>query len=429
MTDRETRTLPSFVWVAVIASVTLHFVSAVLTVSKVEYQWLGIRTMLASSATAIAWTVVLVIAIAHLGRRLIGVAAIGARIAMWALVVSLAVLVFREVYSAMDKLDRDVDQIYWYGRWAVGLVATTGLIIAASGSRALMIAGGALALLQELPPIAWQKLSSVIGTDYVWFRFLSMIMVVVGSIGWVLLLYGATRGTETPLPSLAIRGLRLAARGVWLRVIAAITSVCVTFMMFAASHGSGKAIEVALVAALVVNMLSFAMFGIGAIQVACSNLDGVPRFALGAAGVLSLWCGALMLMQIPWLYAVMTDSQSFGGIDFLDALSIAQPIVATLSAALLTGGIAAFATARGDSGGLGRQARSAGVAFVCLMLFSLFAQYGLSRGTSSDAGGAMVMLLAAVCALIAQVALAQLCSAASNAIDSEPSIPTATLQP
>ncbi|HEV7554089.1 MAG TPA: hypothetical protein VGO00_01475, partial [Kofleriaceae bacterium] len=141
---------------------------------------------------------------------------------------------------------------------------------------------------------------------------------------------------------------------------------------------------------------------------------------------LALWCGSLMFIQAPSFYSMMAGgSHSAYHGDFLDALSIAQPLVATLSAALLAGGIAAFANARGDSGGLGHQARSAGVAFVCLTLFGLIAQHVLIREVTTVAGAAMVLLLAAVCALIAQVALAQLCTAASTSIDSEPTIPTA----
>ena len=428
MTEGEPRQLPSFVWIAMIANIALHLANLLVVAADARLGWLGARVMVASNAMTIATMIVLGLAIAHLGRRLIGAAAIGARVATWAIAGSVALFVVRQIYAAIHtSYDADVTEVLWYVRWVIGLTATIGLIIAANRSRGLMIAGGAIALVQDLPPIVWEKISHVTEPHSDWFSVLNLGVVALGTTGTMLLLYAAAR-TETPLPSLAIRGFRLASRGVWLRVIAAITGVCATFLMFSASHGSGKAIEVALVAALIVNMLSFAMFGIGAIQVACANLDGMPRFVLGAAGVLALWCCGVMSMQPAALYRAMND-RGFLDSDFFDALSIAQPLIATLSAALLAGGIAVFASARGDSGGLGRQARSAGVVFVCLMLFSLLAQYGLIRGASSMGGAAMVMLLAAVCGLIAQVALAQLCTAASNAIDSEPVIPTAIVRP
>jgi hypothetical protein len=430
MTDRETRAIPSFVWVAVIATVALHLAEMAMLVAKTDWLWLGMRVQLATEAMGPVMGIVVGLAIAHLGRRLTGAAAIGARIAAWAIAVSIGLYLVRAVYEAFDQpYDRDLYEVFWYAKWIVGLTVTIGLIVAARNSRTLMIVGGVLALLVNLPPIAWEKLSEAMrGEEHNWIEALDMLVIACGASGWLILLHGAAR-TETPLPSLAIRGFRLASRGVWLRVIAAIAGVCVTFMMFTANHGSGKGIQTALLAALVVTMLSFAMFGIGAIQVACAKLDGMPRFALGLAGVLSLWCAGLMSFQGRWFLRWTSMRSALFDDNFIGSFSIALPLVGTLAAALLAGGVAVFANAKGDAGGLGRQARSAGIAIVCLMVFGLVAQYGLIRAASSALGAAMVMLLAAVCVLIAQVALAQLCSAASNAIESEPVIPTATVRP
>jgi hypothetical protein len=429
MTERETRQLPSFVWVALIASAALHAINAVVFTRGFDFGWLGMRSIVAANALSITAIVVTGVAIVQLRRRLVGVAAVGAQIAMWAVVATVCAFAAHEVWQAGDHFSRASEQTFWYVRWALELTVTIGLVIAAHRSRTLVIAGAALLLFRSLPPFAWEELGSVLG-DHAWTRMISTLIHATGTTGVLLLLLGASRGTDPSVPSLAIRGFRLAARGVWLRVIAAIVGVCVTFMMFAASRGSGKGVEMALVAALLVNMVSFGMFGIGALQVACSKVDGMSRFAFGMAGVLGLWCGSVMFIQAPSFYSMMAGGgDSHYQEDFLDALSIAQLLVATLSAALLAGGIATFANARGDSGGLGRQARSAGVTFVGLTLFSMIAQQVLIREVTTAAGGAMVLLLATVCALIAQVALAQLCTAASTSIDSEPTIPTAIVLP
>ncbi|HEV7554088.1 MAG TPA: hypothetical protein VGO00_01470, partial [Kofleriaceae bacterium] len=401
MTERETRTLPAFVWVAMIAVAVLQFADLAVQFSSDRFGWLGMRAFLASNAMDLTVHVVIAMAAAHLGRRLTGVAALGARIAVWALVLTIGMSAVREIYFAVGHGSEDTETILMYVDWGLGLVVAIGLVVAAYRSTALMIIGGVSIMFDNLPPAVWTTLWKGAAPGHV-VDVVYAISLLLGMTGTVLLLYGAARGAERPQPSLAIRGFRLAARGVWLRVVVAIVAVCVTFMA-AASGGSSKGLALALVAALVVNFASFWMFGIGAIQAACANLDGLPRFVLGLAGVLSLWCGSLMFIQAPELYSSLTGGAPSFTLDFLDPLSIAQPVVAMLAAALLAGGVGSFAYARADSG-LARQARSAGVAFVGLTLFALFAQYALIEAAHSAGAVVLVMLVAAVCGLIAQVA-------------------------
>ena len=427
MTERETRTLPAFVWVAMIAAAVLQLVDVAAQFSSDRFGWLGMRAFLASNAMYLTVHIVVAMAAAHLGRRLTGVARLGARIAMWGLVLAIGFWAVRELYFALGHVSEGTETIVLYIGWGLGLMVAIGLVLAACRSTALMIIGGVSMLFDNLPPVVWTSLWQSASAAHI-VDLIYGLTILLGMTGTVVLLYGAARGAERPQPSLAIRGFRLAARGVWLRVIAAIVAVCVTFMAAAATGGSGKGLAMALVAALVVNVASFWMFGIGAIQAACANLDGLPRFVVGSAGVLSLWCGSLMFIQAPELYSSLTGNAPSFGLDYLDPLSIAQPLIATLAAALFASAIASFAYARGDTG-LARQARSAGVAFVGLTLFALVAQYALIQAAHSTAGAVLVMLVAAVCGLIAQVALAQLCGAASSSIDSEPTIPTAIVRP
>ena len=217
-----------------------------------------------------------------------------------------------------------------------------------------------------------------------------------------------------------MRGFALAAAGLTLRVVAA--GVSVVLALAAMSAASFSIMKFALFGGLAVNLVSLGMVGIGALQAARSALDGMPRYAAALAAVGSLWCAGVLLEQLPQLYQLLYGDRG-GGEDRLQALSIAMPIVVTISGAVLAAAIAGLARARNNQE-LARRAGSAGMGYVVLMLASVGIQSVMVEGAGQ--GGAVFILFAvAGCALVAQLMLSKVCHLASESVSQEPGLPRA----
>jgi hypothetical protein len=203
-------------------------------------------------------------------------------------------------------------------------------------------------------------------------------------------------------------------------------------IMAVSSRGSGGAgmMKLSLFGGLLVNLVSFVMFGLGAIGVARSAVDGVNRYTAAVAAAASLWCAGVMLEQLPRFYKILysSDYGSWGGssAEHLTALSVALPVIGTLAGAVLAAVITGFARARNHEA-LTSSAGAAGVGYVLLMLASVGIQSFLLEKATSEGTLIGMMLVAAGCGLAAQVMLAKACRAASTSIDAEPGLPQARI--
>ena len=390
------------------------------------------RWDLASNGIWALFAVMVCVGLFDLAARRTGGAAIGARVAglafvsLYALGVALNALFVFELMPHGEWIWRVEQYVYW----TVNTAAAIGLAVAgAPRARALMGVGLALCLASRLPPVLGEAIFGGMDLGRQGAELVRYAFGLVHTIGLLLLVVAATDGVAAPRRELAARGFGLAASALWLRLIAALVGVLLT-VVAVSSRGDGGvgAIKLAMFASLVVNLVSFAMFGLGALHAARSAIDGVSRGGAAIAAAASLWCAGVMLEQLPQYYKILYGGDAFGGSssrDHLQALSIALPIVGTLAGAALAAVIAGLARARNDAI-LTTSAGSAGVGYTLLMLASVGITSFLLEKADSAGGAIGMMLVAAGCGLAAQVMLAKVCRTASTTIDHDPGLPQAT---
>ncbi len=229
------------------------------------------------------------------------------------------------------------------------------------------------------------------------------------------------------------RGLRRAARALWLRVIAAAVFAAMSMMAIAAGRGGALTmLQFALVAGPVINAFALGSFGFGAFTTARSGVRDFSSVTLYLAGALSLWAAGAMMVQLPWLYELVFKSgEGYGGDhgrDLLGTFALVIPLVASAGVVVLSTAIAGFARKR-NLEDLRAQVVSRTFAFVGLILLSLLVQqYGLPKAKSQGSFLGMT-LLAAGAGLYAIAMVAKLCALAADALRREPGLPTATLRP
>jgi len=409
------RVLPGYVWIAILACVGVNL--ATMFAAVADLRWLGFALLYDAAHITALGTVV--VAALRLRTSVSGIAANGLTAAAWCLVGALGM---RVIELAAASRHADLFETFVYLRWLLRLVAMVGLVVAAKRAPRLAIGGAALVLLHVLPPPVWTAIYRTLqqhGTGvYVMNPIIQAVVASVTEIGLLLLLLGAVAGSRTLEPRLAREGLLLASRGVWFRVIASLVAMAMTWMSFA---GARTETWTYLVMALaIVEVVAFAMFGIGCLQASDADLDTLPRGLTAVAGVTALWCGAVTYAKLGWMWRVMAGESSS---EWLDMLTIVQPIAMIVSSLLLVAAIAGYAQARGDAD-LANKARSGGVAFAVLVLFAvlLTTVFGVTRSASTTA---MFAVVGALCGLAAQVILARTCAAASESIETGPTIPRA----
>ena len=406
-----------------------------LTADAERYYDASSRWDLAASGIWALVALIMCVGLFDLAARRTGAAAVGARVAGLAFMVLWATGFVLSLMTMFDLMPHGewiwkVEQYYY---WLVNAALIAGLAVAAMPrARDLMAMGVGLCVLARLPPFLGSAIFGGLGLGPKGFAALHGTLGLVHTIGMLLLVIAATDGIAVPRRELASRGFGLAASALWLRVVAALASVLLMLMAVTArGESSAGFVKLAMIAGLAVNCLSFLMFGLGALHVARSSFDGVARYAAGAAAATSLWCMGVMLRQLPAYYKVFYAHESSGSFgasaqEHLQALSIALPIVGTLSGAILAGVISGFARARND-GALESSAGASGVGYVLLMLASVgISSFLLEKATSVGTLAGM-LLFAAGCALAAQVMLAKVCRSASASIDMEPGLPEARI--
>ncbi len=413
-----------------IAFVLAHLVQRAIASSERYYDGLD-RWGMASHGVWAVFTVMVSVGLFDLSRRLVGRAAIATRVAGIAMASVFALATILDALQTFELLPRDrwFFTLEGYVFWAVSTASTIALAIAAAPrDRVRAIAATAICLIAYPPAILGEATYGALGLGPRAAHIFYACLQVARLIALLVLVVGATDRVAAPRQELAAQGFGQTASALWLRVIAAATAMVFTLAAVATvGRGSFAIVKFAMIGALAVNLISFAMFGLGAMRVARSELDGVPRYAAALAGAASLWCAGVMLEQLPHFYDILYHRDSFGssGQERLQALSVAMPIVGTLSCAVFAGVIAAFGRARNDEM-LGARARGAGTAYVLLMLSSVAISSYLVEKAGTQSAMIGMLIVAAGCGLWAQLVLAKVCRAASFVLEMEPGLPQAT---
>jgi hypothetical protein len=401
--------------------------------------WRSVRLTLALDAGVFACEVLALYGSFELARRLGGRAAIGIRIAAWAFV---GVLAMDGVYTAASFAERFWEhetllQVMQYAYYAAWLAVVIGVCVACGRARRLL--GIAIVIVSVLtwPPPFLQK------TMYGWLPGGKTGLALDGilhGVRYALLLAGfaaVARGTAVMNPGMAATGLRLAARSLWLRLLAAVIVPLITLMMIAGKSGRGglELLRVATLAALVINIIAFTQFGIGALRAARGSVVELGRWRLALGAAASLWAGGVVLAQTPWVYKSLykPDSLVFSRAElqvYSEAFSVAMPIVYIAGMGLIIIAILGLAARRGNAE-LSGHAQSKGAAFVTLSLVALaitaWMLPGAMRKSSSLGSPVMLILLALGSAVVALVMLARLLNLGAGELEREPGLPTATV--
>jgi len=237
----------------------------------------------------------------------------------------------------------------------------------------------------------------------------------------------ASHGETPAVPTRASDGLRAAARGLWIRVIAALVVVMMTLMMVGSRSGSMSLMRFMMVSQGAVAIIALVITGLGALRAARSGVRDLDTWTLTLAGGASLWATGVSFAQLPYISKAMyRGGDGYGTRDYMTALSLATPLVVALGVGVLATAVAGFAARRGNDG-LRSDAQGKGIMFVTFMLVGIALQSWMLPTARSVGSYAMLTLLAAGAALAATIAMAKLLGVAADAIEAEPGLPAAAV--
>ncbi len=402
--------------------------------------WTAIRFNLIGDGTGFACEVLAMAGSFELARRLSGRAALGVTIAGWAFV---GVLVMDCAYASLQFMNnmwehQTLLKSLEYAYYASWLAVPVDLCIALfDDKRVLGVAILIVSLVTWPPPFLAEKMYSWLPQGESRFAVDGALRIV----RFALMLAGfavvARNITATVSDrASAASGLRLAAKSQWLRLIAVAAVPLITLMVIGSKGGKGALdmLKLAMITAVVVNIISFAQFGIGALRTARGSVTELGRWPFALAGAASIWAAGVVVGQMPWVYKMLykPDSFSFSSKEltaYAEALSVAMPLVIAAGMALTAVAIAGLAAKRGNEE-LRGHAQSKGAGFVTLTLVNLaMAQWMIPKAMRGDSLSSFVMLslLALGCAIAALVMIAKLLGLGADELEREAGLPTATV--
>lgn len=436
MTTNKLRRLP--VAFVIVAAVQLVMVSLRLGVIATNIpSWLGsMRFSLFAQGVSFATTALLVAAAFELARRTTGRASAAARVAGIVFAVGLAldaafpVLMFLvdDHYGLTLELVLEIDAYLWSGVMIGGFVA---LLFAGGGwQRAPALASVALGAIavSRAPPLIQTPLRAALGQAAGSYVFSLLWLVALGCTIAVLA-RAADHAEPAEDTALGERGLRMAANGLWLRVVAVGVLIGLGMMVHASRRSGGNhVLPLAIAAGRAVYVAGILIFAFGAFMTARSRLRDLSSLSLHIAGTLSLWVAGVLLAQLPALHGISRgrDLGADLAAERVKAFGLVLPLVGAAGLVMLGTAIAGFARKR-ELTELRHLASSRTGAFAVLILLNaLFSTYALPQATTKGQFIAM-SFSAAIASLVAIVMLAKLCALAADAVHQAPGLPTARL--
>ena len=374
-----------------------------------------------------------IIGMLALARRLTGTAATGLRIVALGFALSLASMIGWELFDAFQPhwSFETVSKVSHWSWWVVKLLPLVGGAIAAAPThrRLAVVAVIAALLTDPVPPLSPHL--------YGWLvhGFMSQLLLLevlrLASLAVTAAVALALAPEPYPGPhSDATPGFRAIAAGLWLRVIAACTfaGLMLLLLLGKAGEGTEAVFKLATISVMIVNALSCLIVARGALSTLVRDM---PTTAMTLGGAASLWCLGVSLAQLPWTYNAFYGDHGYGyGADLMsriNALSIVAPLVGVAGVALIAAGIAGFSARRGLDQ-LRAEAQGKGLGFVMFMIASIGIQQWLLPQQTSEGTMMFFLLAAAGCSLGATVLMARLCTRTADSLQTDATLPTATLR-
>jgi hypothetical protein len=431
MENRGLRALPPSIWISFAASFAL-IVSHVVVQLVLSQPWGAMRYQLTTSGLGFVAELLALVGALELARRLTGRAALGMRVVTFGFVLQIAI----DVVWALLLLKSNLYEHEWvyktmdYVSWATWLPIPIGLAIAVwDERRALGIAIVVVFVLTWPPRFLAEPMFSWMGHGKSGVILDSLLR----ALRYALLFAGfvaAARGATATDRHEAASGMRLAAKSLWLRLIAAAVVPLLTLMVIG-SRGKGgiELLKVATISALVINLISFTQFGVGALRAARASVPELGRWSLVVGGSGSLFAAGVSLMQLPYVYQVLYKSDGLGfsgGADYIQALALAVPLIVIGGMAIIAVAIAGLGARRGNEI-LRADAQAKGAGFVVLSLVAIAISTWMAPDAKSLGSLAMMMLLALGAAVTALVMIARLLGLAADELDRDAPLPTASV--
>jgi hypothetical protein len=370
----------------------------------------------------------------ELTKLLTGRAALGAKIAAFGWFVSIVVtfvMIASRFSSDIESMRSFSSYISWGWFFAKTCIAV-GLVVAAWKRPPLAVACLVVCVIVNRPPALEHWFTGLVGESIKYVHYGLQPLYAAALLALVIIaVAGLPDDFVMREPQRAERGLDWMASSLWLRVCALVVVPLLTLMMVAGDgRGAEKILGYGALIAAGVNIMSFAWFGLGSLEVARSRHLEVRSgpFLVAAAG--SLWCAGVSLHQLPDLYSALTGHSrySFSSADnFAAMFPYVMPLVGTATIIAAALAIAGFAKRRENLELAGRGERSAILVGVLQLLTLGTITYLLpeARSTSSFM---LLTLMALTFGLIAIVSAARLARDAAVVVEAAPpTIPSAQL--
>ncbi len=305
----------------------------------------------------------------------------------------------------------------------LAIMASIGVFLAAAAWRApgVAVACGLVWIASHLP-VGWFSFG---GLTYEVLEAASQTVAVFALLGLALAAVGdVPEGFTIPAPQRARTGLTRTASSLWLRIGALIVvPVLMVVLVGGDGHNAGKLLGYATAVAGAINFLAFTLLGLGALDVAGSQHPEVRRWPFLFAAIASLWCGGVMLAQVPMLYMLSSPDRS-GDASIATTFAIALPLVATTSMIAMAIAIGGFADRLGHQELAARGQRTA--LQIGMLQLGVLAITNLIVPEVHSAGTYLVVVIGAlVCGVVATINLARLANDASTLVEPPPMAPTA----
>lgn len=250
------------------------------------------------------------------------------------------------------------------------------------------------------------------------------------ALGWLAIAASSSAHETTVNTPLAASGFRLAAKGLWLRVITAFVVVMFTLLLIAGKGQGGLAFfKLVTMAQAIVSVLALLVTGLGGLRVARAGIADLSPLTLTVGGGASLWAAGVSFAQLPYIYKMLYSGEGIARFDdmgFTTALTLALPIVVIAGVGLFVTALSGYAARRGDED-LRGDAQAKGFGFVLLMLAAIAIQNWMLPKATSTGGFVMYALLGAIAGLWATVMVAKLFARGAEVLESEPGLPTASV--
>lgn len=374
---------------------------------------------LASTGIDLAASALLAYGAAQLAQHHTGARRRGLQIASLAWVIDLTLQLVWLIGFALWRSSLSTRIEHWitvrqYSWFVVLLLPFIGLAIATMRQhRALAVVSVVIAVVSHPPPFARQVIWNWFGLDLQSGELLSSALSLL-QLGMIaVLVVKLVPVATTPGPARAAVGLRRAATGLRIWIIAVILGTFpVLFTLDNYYTGSFMRYKLVLVGGTGIHIAAFGWLAFGLLG---AVRDGeLARGKLAFASATSLWCGMVMSVQLIYFYAALHG--------YAKVMTLWLPLVAFAGIVSLVTAIGPF-VARHRNESLVPDATGRWI--IILMGASAAIQGWLLPNADSRASAKLLVIVAALCSVVALAKTARLCSEAATTLDREPGLPAA----